>query len=158
MARASSRVPLPILYQAARWKTLSTPVMGRRIDSFSVMSPLWSATFSAARLAALAGSRTRATTLWPAWASCAATWPPMNPVAPVKKYLIPWLLSLLPEQGNKRNKDRASQAPSTWHSAWGTWLLRQARRVEELDERPVQGYLIAKKRLLADSAPQHVGC
>ena len=76
----------PILYHAARWNTPSTPAIGLRIESLSVMSPLWTRTPIRVRSPAFAGSRAIASTAWPASRSCRASRVPMNPVAPVTKY------------------------------------------------------------------------
>src|SRR5881296_2855313 len=76
----------PILYQPAMWNTPSTPAIGPRSESTSVMSPGRTSTRSETRSFARSGFLAIAMTSWPASTSCRVTRPPMKPVAPVTKY------------------------------------------------------------------------
>ncbi len=86
MRSPSARSFEPILYQPAMWNTPSTPAIGRRSESGSVMSPGRTSTPSETRSFARSGFRAIATTSWPASTSCRVTRPPIKPVAPVTKY------------------------------------------------------------------------
>src|SRR5437667_3962108 len=74
------------LYQPAMWNTPSTPAIGPRRESGSVMSPRRTSTPMASRSRAAGRLRAIATTSWPAWTNCRVTRPPMKPVALVTKY------------------------------------------------------------------------
>src|SRR4051812_27629013 len=59
--------------------------MPERRTSVSASEPFSSSMPAVARSADRSGERTRARTVWPGFASCRATWLPMNPDAPVTK-------------------------------------------------------------------------
>ena len=82
-ARPWDRFLPPILYQPATWNKPSTPVMGARMPSLSVTSPLCTRTPRVANSDAFPGARTTAVTSCPAATSARTRRPSTKPVAPV---------------------------------------------------------------------------